>query len=170
MRMNYNIQDFNCHRFDETSNTETRPYHGMCVYPKCDVDINILHKMRINITEAIVFYVHMQQSIIICFYRSPKENNLNSVNDIMTSFESQNILQDKTLIMGDFNIDWDCDRKRVVLNEIMLEKYGFQQIMEDVTTQYNSKLDLIFTKDPEQYSVGIEDMLFTDPKGIWINL
>ena len=166
----YNINDFNCHRFDEINNTETRPYHGMCVYHKSDIDIDILHTIRINLTEAIVFYVHSKQSIIISIYRSPKENNLQSIDDIMTSFKTQNILQDKTIIIGDLNVDWDSDRKRSALNKIMLNKFGFHQVIEDVTTQYNSKLDLIFTKNPEQYSTGIENMFFTDHKGIWINL
>ena len=166
----YKINDFNCHRFDERNNTETRPYHGMCVYHKSDVDIDILHKIRLNLTEAIVFYVPSKQNIIISIYRSPKENNLQSIDDIMTSFKKQNILQDKTIIIGDFNIDWDCDRKRSALKKIMLNKFGFHQVIEDVTTQYNSKLDLIFTKNPEQYSTGIENMFFTDHKGIWINL
>ena len=166
----YNINDFNCYRFDEINNTETRPYHGMCVYHKSDIDIDILHKIRLNLTEAIIFYVHSKQKIIISIYRSPKENNLQSIDDIMTSFETQNILQDKTIIIGDLNVDWDCDRKRSALNKIMLNKFGFHQVIEDVTTQYNSKLDLIFTKNPEQYSTGIENMFFTDHKGIWINL
>ena len=95
----------------------------MCVYHKSDIDIDILHTIRINLTEAIVFYVHSKQSIIISIYRSPKENNLQSIDDIMTSFKTQNILQDKTIIIGDLNVDWDSDRKRSALNKIMLNKF-----------------------------------------------
>ena len=72
----YKLAGFNCDRFDEPTSTEQRPSHGMCIYYKSGINIQVLQKIRINLTEAIAFKIEDKNDVYAAFYRSPNERGL----------------------------------------------------------------------------------------------
>ena len=166
----YKLAGFDCDRFDEPTINEQRPSHGMCIYYKSGINIQVLQKIRINLTEAIAFKIEGKNDVYVAFYRSPNERGLRSLKKIMNSFTRNHIMRKNVILMGDFNMDWNCEPKNKMLSKLMEDEFHFTQLQDKVTTQQNSMLDLIFTMSKNRHSIGAEEMFFTDHKGIWIML
>ena len=88
----------------------------------------------------------------------------------MNSFARNHIMRNNVVLMGDFNMDWNCESKNKMLSKLLEGEFHFTQLQHKVTTQQNSMLDLIFTRSKNRHTVGAEEMFFTDHKGIWIML
>ena len=80
------------------------------------------------------------------------------------------VMRKNVILMGDFNMDWNCEPINKMLSKLMDDEFHFTQLQDKVTTQQNSMLDLIFTMSKNRHTVGAEEMFFTDHKGIWIML
>jgi endonuclease/exonuclease/phosphatase family metal-dependent hydrolase len=53
--------------------------------------------------------------------------------------------QQYTLVMGDFNLDWLQESTQSLMAELLP---GFKQLVDSVTTDYNSILDHVYTDLP----------------------
>ena len=147
-----------------------RPSHGMCIFYKSGIKIQVLQKIRINLTVAIAFKFEDKDDVYVAFYHSQNERSLRSLEEIMNSFARNHIMRNNVVLMGDFNMDWNFEPKKKMLSKLLEGEFHFPQLQHKDTTQQNSMLDLIFTRSKNRHTIGAEEMFFIDHKGIWIIL
>lgn len=72
--------------------------------------------------------------------------------------------------MGDFNIDTIKNDSK--LEKFLLDEFNFTKSLanESSTTNFNTQIDTIFTKNINKYHSGIYDTYFSDHKPIFIGI
>ncbi|XP_063420756.1 uncharacterized protein LOC134705970 [Mytilus trossulus] len=153
------------YRHDSVSNSLIRPHHGSVVYSKHQ--LSSTYKGRpggIEITSAVIVKQNTRVRVIF-LYCPPKVSTLNNFSIMMQSVSS--LIEEKTILMGDFNVDIQNNCSLINL----MKTYGFNQLIEEVTTDYNTALDLIFVNFIDNNAKsGVLECYYSDHKPIFICL
>ena len=156
----YIIPDFQePYRNDQTSHDSSRPPHGIISYIRNTVKVIEKQKWTSLIFEGILLCVqHTLFRIpiqLIGLYIAPQckyTNFTRCFDQLMTDVDFTSTI----IIMGDFNmksITGLTDDYNKSVEKYMKNKYNLDQIVNENTTNYNSKLDLCFTNITLKYSI-----------------
>lgn len=169
-KLNSSISDdsLNLHGFHIERNDQKMtitPHHGLAMYFGNNLDTFNIQSFSSFDFECMVTSVkkHEKTIQIAVVYKSPKCSYSKLKTEIQKHIESCIKTDEYFLIFGDFNIDIISDGKFV---DWMETKFKCKQIVSDVTTDYGSILDLIFTNIPNPISSVVE-CCWTDHKLIY---
>ena len=105
---------------------------------------------------------------IIGVYRSPKvpiSQLCSALRDIVHDNASE-----KSVIIGDFNVNWLCETDRRPLCNAMIRDNTCVQLISDYTTDNRTLIDHIYCKTTSQIvNSGILETYFSDHKAIWVS-
>ena len=117
---------------------------------------------------TIVKVTNHEDWTIIGVYRSPQISTRNlcmALSNVLTEHGAG-----KTIIMGDFNVNWMAEDERRPLYSLMIEDNGYQQLVPSCTTDSNTLIDHLYTNVPNvltEVNCGVFETYFTDHKIIW---
>ena len=77
---------------------------------------------------------------------------------------------EKTIILGDFNVNWMSEDQRRSLYSFMIEENGYQQLVSSSTTNYKTLIDHVYTNVPNgltEVNCGVFQTYFTGHNIIW---
>ncbi|XP_062592424.1 uncharacterized protein LOC134253849 [Saccostrea cucullata] len=142
----FTLEGFTMFRNDASS-SQSRPHHGIVIYLRnqlqCvsynsftskSVEFSIISVMPSNTDPIQCVVIYKQPSCTLQLFYDTLKNRLLPFVD----------KDEKTVIMGDFNLDLSTGQYAHFLN-FMREKFGCVQIINKVTTKNKTQLDLIFT-------------------------
>jgi hypothetical protein len=143
-------------RNDSTNIVDNRrPYSGTSVYS----EVPFVHGYpRINNINGVEFTIRKvanhEDCTVIGVYRSPHigiRQFCMALNNILAEYGA-----DKTVILGDFNVNWMASDQRQPLYNVMIEDNSYQQLISSPTTDYNTLIDHVYTNiTDEQITVDI---------------
>ena len=168
----YNIPGYtllvrNDQRWDKTG----RPPHGLAMYVRSDIVVEETLRLSTPLLEFVMsdvmsFKGHFQ---IVYVYAAPKCK----LEDLKSMLVDQllpdlKIRQTNVLIMGDFNFDLKGKNNRFL--EFMENTFSSKQIVSEVTTKYQSLLDLAFLKvNPEaNVRTDVLESYWSDHKIVYV--
>lgn len=137
--------------------------HGMAVYSKCNVASLSGH----CIAGVDVILMQVQHINIIFIYFPPKSATLKLCKELFQEIVKKKVcLKDCTVIMRDFN-------QKVLegsqIAQYICESFGFIQLLNSVTTDYDSCLDHIYINFPKSdlLAYGTLESYFSDHKPVY---
>ena len=99
-------------------------------------------------------------------YKPPKEE-LNNLTKILESYLQTIDLKEKIIILGDFNTNLlELDSKQTKELLCFMETYKLTSKVNQVTTNYRTRLDNIFT-NISKCVCGVTENMYSYHKGIW---
>ena len=112
--------------------------------------------------EAIAIELYCPDRIVlICMYLSPSVNKKAAVKCIEKLLCDVSDLDDKVIIVGDFNEDLLSDTgDKSILN--CLQNCGFKQHVYKATTDYGSLLDHVYTRKVKDVGIDVLDTYYSD--------
>ena len=149
--------------FSVNSSMQKESPHGIALYYKCSLP-NISFHLFSNIECVLIKTAY---DLMICFiYCSPSASSLSNYKIFM-----ENIVKvvgnafNKFILMGDFNFEVNDNISRLFENE-----YGLRQLIRNVTTDYDSCLDHIYTNINEDHikASGTLESYYSDHKPIFL--
>jgi len=147
----YSLEGFSICRNDQNSPDGRRPPHGIILYVRNDLlNIATHQSFTSNDFEASILHIESHNLQMVFLYRSPSSSLTQlfaRLNDISHELHPQ---CDK-LIVGDFNLDITNYHNKEHLNHIE-NIFLAKNIVQEVTTNYGSIVDLAFTNTNLQCS------------------
>ena len=141
--------------------------HGISVLHKTDLEC--VHTLSIPVMDMqvlpLLITLNGKNIVMATLYRPPGLIN-NFLRELDLLINSLPYNTTDCYILGDFNMDQNEQRFREGLN-IVLDKYGFVQMIDKSTHQRGGILDLILT-NKRDLDVGIMPLPFTDHFLTWI--
>ena len=138
---------FQLHRNDNTEDLCSKAVYGTVVYTKQHITYRTepLGQTCDNIEITVAILDEPIPNLhLISVYRSPKVSMITLLN--VMQLIHNHILQGKpAIIMGDFNVNLleDSSQRSALLSE--MNNIGYTQLIKEVTTDYGSMLDHIYT-------------------------
>ena len=164
---------FQLHRNDNTEDLCSKAVYGTVVYTKQHITYRTepLGQTCDNIEITVAILDEPIPNLhLISVYRSPKVSMITLLN--VMQLIHNHILQGKpAIIMGDFNVNLleDSSQRSALLSE--MNNIGYTQLIKEVTTDYGSMLDHIYTNTQNFVShVGVLESYFSDHKPIFLCL
>lgn len=163
---NINLSNFKLsYRSDGPSRKLAR---GVCVFTKKNEnEVEVIKKITETINNEHVDLVVYKifDVIVVTGYSSP-QTKTSTLGQIIESLLID-YYTDKTIFIGDFNVD---NSKPNFLRDIM-NIYGFQTIFSEstITTDYASQLDVIFTNF-DCMRFGVYESYFSDHKPVFLEI
>ena len=168
--VHFALKRFRLIRLDDTvKETNSRPYHGLALYVKEYLQIQKVVKMQCKSFEFIftgTFSIQRGYVQVVVLYKYPKSSQTDFREDIHCHLRPVIDLNDKLVILGDFNIQINGTSTGFV--DFVETLFGCMQQIKQFTTDSGSVLDLIFSN-----SEGFCDVLeayWSDHKLIHLNL
>lgn len=144
-------------RNDEANLLHSRPYHGLVLFVKKDIVVCKFvkfHNPKLEFIFAKLKYDngHIVQVAVVYKYPICSLNDFKKyvINNLVPLVDVSNAL----VILGDFNFDINDGHTNFL--KFMHTTFVCSQLIEKVTTDYQTKLDLIFTNVTDSYSDVIE--------------
>jgi len=171
----YHIDNFNHIIHCSSHNSRQRPHYGLALYSK----LPVIHRSQPvtlatsnDTDECSVIRIALQPSVILsiaCVYRRPStdlEHLKYAISHITAEIDSfqctTDNMQHHVLIMGDFNLDWCEQSTRDTMTELLPR---YTQLVSDVTTDYSSTLDHVYTTMSSQIAqCYVTESYFSDHK------
>ena len=171
----FSLPDYQVIRFDQVQgNPSQRPPHGLIMFIRNSVKILEKTFYRSNYFEAIKVVLHPPKAYetfhLLIIYVSPKCPFSNLKREIQKCLSNQ-VYHEPFIVMGDFNMksivhDENYNSK---LETFMWNEYHFKQLVVKETSDYHSKLDLIFSNRTMD-NVDVIDNYWSDHKLIYTTL
>jgi len=177
----YQLPDFNCMLYHDTSSDLHRSHYGLTLYSKSPVlfshQVNTLTEQSSHRSVESIFTtaaVHPKLLLkIACVYRRPNSKLLHFqkaiqslLNDMSMVECDDTTVQVHTVIVGDFNLDWSDQSTRTMMSQLLP---SYRQLVTNVTTDYTSTLDHVYTTLPEDtVQCYTTECYFTDHKFITV--
>ena len=101
-------------------------------------------------------------------YCPPHHSSLGNFQAFMLKLKDFVSFDKKIVLIGDFNKDYPCP-----MSDMLLHSFGFHQLINSVTTDYNSCLDHIyvnFTDSAGDLMCGTLESHYSDHKPLYIAL
>jgi len=173
----YHINHFNHIIHCSSHNSHQRPHYGLALYSK----LPVIHRSQPvtlatsnDTVECLVIKIALQPSVILsiaCVHRRPSTDikhlkyAISRITVEIDSFQCTNDnMQHHFLIMGDFNLDW-CEQSTRDTMTGLLPRYT--QLVSDVTKNYNSTLDHVYTTMLSQIAqCYVTESYFSDHKPV----
>lgn len=154
--------------------TESAFQHGIVIYTKEHIVTVKQQTLNFNNVE-ITLTTHNTNSSklqIVAIYRSkkvPMQQFLEALKKLHTIIS----VTIPTLIIGDFNVDlFQHTSDKNNLLSLLVKSFHYRQVVNAVTTDYQSCLDHIYTNiaAKDVVSSGILESFYSDHKAVWITL
>jgi len=167
----YNIPGYTFIRSDQQCSKTTRPPHGLALYVKTDIVIDEICKFSTPAIEFVMTDImsckgHFQLVIV---YAAPN-CKLSELKTVLVDhlLPDLNLRQSNLLIMGDFNFDLHRKNRRFL--EFMEHTFNSKQVVSEVTTKYESLLDLAFLKVIPEASIKTDvlESYWSDHKIVYV--
>lgn len=111
-------------------------------------------------------FVNLPHVTVVGLYCSPKVPQEHLGLTLSELLNKQSLHSSACLFIGDFNVNWFNQSKRVTLYDIFTRNH-YRQIVSCATNNSKTCIDLIFTNLPEmQISFLILETYFSDHKGV----
>ena len=164
----YSLQDFHMHRFDSSRHDNGRPYRGIVMYTKIQIDGLVSFTLH-GIETVSCSIVHEGEDVQLVFlYTSPKSSSISNFLSFINELQDILDMSKPFIIMGDTNIDF--------FNQTLLTQYlqrrEISQLMHIVTTDYQTCLDHVYVKGLShmQTTVACLESHYSDHKPIVLYL
>ena len=145
--VHFALKRFRLIRLDDTvKGTNSRPYHGLALYVKEYLQIQKVVKMQCKSFEFIftgTFSIQKGYVQVVVLYKYPKSSQTDFKEDIHCHLRPVIDLNDKLVILGDFNIQINGTSTGFV--DFVETLFGCMQQIKQFTTDSGSVLDLIFS-------------------------
>ncbi|XP_033725275.1 uncharacterized protein LOC117315237 [Pecten maximus] len=143
-----------CIERNDQQNTQT-PHHGQAIYFGKNIQFAKKYIFTSFDFECMIANVSKENKKIqvAIIYKSPKRSYLNLKAQIRHHIKSVINTNDPFVILGDFNVD--TSENETFLHWIESE-FNCRQVVSCVTTDFGSKLDLIFTNEQNCISSTVE--------------
>jgi len=170
----YNFETFNTIMYPSHSSGNRRPHYGLALYSKLPVlqSCQPVSLAKSNGTvECALLQVVVEPSVLItvvCVYRCPSSDFncfATAISQLLATINSNHSdMTHHTVIMGDFNLDW-LDQS--VPPKMATVLPGYRQLVTEMTTDYESALDHVFTDiPPDNIQCYIGESYYSDHKPI----
>ena len=172
----FQIPDFQLFRNDFIPNGTRTPY-GTAVYVKDNIQL-ILEPSRCNYNHVEMTLLKVNQPVnnlhIVGIYRSKSKVKISMFVDALKHLHSTYINDPNTpvIILGDFNVNlFENESDKNTLSKYFIEEKQYVQLISQVTTDYKTQIDHIYTNIPERVkSSGVLESYFSDHKPIFVSL
>ena len=172
----YQIPGFQLFRNDFISDGARTPY-GTAVYVKDNLQL-ILEPSRCNYNHVEMTLLKVNQPVnnlhIVGIYRSKSKVKISMFIDALKHLHSTYINDPNTpvIILGDFNVNlFENASDKNTLSKYLIEEKQYVQLISQVTTDYKTQIDHIYTNIPERVkSSGVLESYFSDHKPIFVSL
>ena len=172
----YEIPRFQLFRNDFMQHGPRTPY-GTAVYVKNDAQL-ISQPLRCNYNDVEMTLVKINQPVnnlhIVGIYRSTTKVKITRFISALkylhfTTLSDPNI---PVIILGDFNVNLNQDASdKNTLCKYLIREKQYIQLINQVTTDYKTQIDHIYTNIPEKVrSSGVLESYFSDHKPIFVSL
>jgi len=151
----YNIDGFYSVMYHSQSQTSSRPHYGLALYSKLQILQScqlVSFAESLGTVECALLQAAVEPSVIlsvVCLYRRPSSDFTHfttAMSRIMAKLSAcQSATSDvthQTIIMGDFNLDWLEESTPARITALLP---GYRQHVTEVTTDYASALDHVYT-------------------------
>ena len=160
----YELENFQLKRNDQQhTHNMLRPPHGLMLYAKTYLKILDTTCYSNNQFEAISAHIHHHHHRkvihVLFIYASPKCSFTNLSLNLQKCLSDTNP-DEQCIVMGDFNMNSISSAQdyNAKLENFMLQQFNLHQYMTKATTNYNTKLDLMFTS-PTFNNIAIIDVI-----------
>jgi endonuclease/exonuclease/phosphatase family metal-dependent hydrolase len=172
----YQIPGFQLFRNDFIPNGTRTPY-GTAIYVKDNIQL-ILEPSRCNYNHVEMTLLKINQPVnnlhIVGIYRSKSKVKVSMFIDALKHLHSTYINDPNTpvIILGDFNVNlFENASDKNTLSKYLIEEKQYVQLISQVTTDYKTQIDHIYTNIPERVkSSGVLESYFSDHKPIFVSL
>ena len=172
----YQIFAFQLFRNDFMQNATRTPY-GTAVYIKNDVQL-VLQPLRCNYNDVELTLVKVNQPVnnlrIVGIYHSTSKVKITRFINALKHLHSTllNDLNIPVIILADFNVDLNENASdKNLLCKYLIKEKRYVQLINQVTTDYKTQIDHIYTNIPERVkSSGVFESYFSDHKPIFVSL
>ena len=140
------LDGFQMFRNDGKSSHSSRSHHGIVIYLKHDLKVLLYNSFSSESVEFSVVSVQISGSEVQCvvLYKKPSctlQLFCDTVEENLLPLMNKNA---KKIIMGDFNLDVANESNGNFL-KFMKEKFSCYQVLNKMTTKYETLVDLVFT-------------------------
>ena len=166
----YQINNFLLFRNDDVVKEQgVRPYYGMAIYSNEIFALGYPKKNNLHGVEITILKLYDYTNLIIAgIYRSPKvtlQNLYMALSELIDLLAHEKY----SVIMGDFNTNlFDVSHTHTIL-KMMFQQSGYQQHINEYTTDNRTLLDHIYSNLPLQSTVtGVSETYYSYHKGMYI--
>ena len=142
----YSIEGFQLIRNDQSSTKPgVRPSHGLALYIKNNVVVNQSFSYNTPDIEFTFLDVtkHSEDKQVVAIYKAPACSFKMFKTTLTRELGKYIDISKSVIFIGDFNIDVSKSDKGV--NQFMQNEFHCSQLVQHMTTDYGSILDLVFT-------------------------
>ena len=172
----YQIPGFQLFRNDFIPDGTRTPY-GTAVYVKDNIQL-ILEPSRCNYNHVEMTLLKVNHPVnnlhVVGIYRSKSKVKISMFVDALKHLHSTYINDPNTpvIILGDFNVNlFENASDKNTLSKYLIEEKQYVQLISQVTTDYKTQIDHIYTNIPERVkSSGVLESYFSDHKPIFVSL
>ena len=155
--------------YDVVKEQGVRPYYGMAIYSKEIFAYGYPKKNNLHGVEITILKLHDYRNLIIAgIYRSPK---VTLQHLYMALSELVDLLAHErySVIMGDFNTNLFHVSQTHTILKMMFQQSGYQQHINEYTTDNRTVLDHIYSNLPLQSTItGVSETYYSYHKGVYI--
>ena len=172
----YQIPSFQLFRNDFVTHGTRTPY-GTAVYVKENVQL-LSEPLRCNYNDVEMTLIRVNQPVhnlhIAAIYRSTSKVKIARFINALKHLHSTFLNDPNTpvIILGDFNVNLNENAsEKNTLSKYLIEEKKYVQLISQVTTDYKTRIDHIYTNIPERVkSSGVLETYFSDHKPIFVSL
>ena len=165
----YHIPGCRMWRHDQENPNNELSYHGTAIYTRADLKQFTKHiYQNIEITTGTVYCSEFEVQLCIV-YCPPKYATLGNLTSLFTSLTTLLELYKPFIIMGDFNYNIS---KKFDMPEFLKPMPCAKQLISQITTDYYSLLDHIYTNIPADciISSGVLESYYSDHKPVFLSI
>ncbi len=172
----YQIPSFQLFRNDFVTHATRTPY-GTAVYVKENVQL-LSEPLRCNYNDVEMTLIRVNQPVhnlhIVAVYRSASKVKIARFINALKHLHSTFLNDPNTpvIILGDFNVNLNENAsEKNTLSKYLIEEKKYVQLISQVTTDYKTRIDHIYTNIPEKVkNSGVLESYFSDHKPIFVSL
>ncbi|RMX49016.1 hypothetical protein pdam_00025441, partial [Pocillopora damicornis] len=155
--------------YDVVKEQGVRPYYGMAIYSKEIFAYGYPKKNNLHGVEITILKLHDYRNLIIAgIYRSPKvtlQNLYMALSELIDFWAHERY----SVIMGDFNTNLFHVSQTHTILKMMFPQSGYQQHINEYTTDNRTVLDHIYSNLPLQSTItGVSETYYSYHKGVYI--
>lgn len=160
-------------------NSHTRHTGGVIIYVRKNCSYKIVSCDSIR-NEFWLLHVKISSGNnlinVICLYRSPRYVNVNDnfLIDINNYFENWSDMNEKCIVMGDFNINWNNNDSVKLKMQDIFQYNLFKQIVNDytrITETSKTLIDWVVSNFHENIEISIDDdAKLSDHETLYVNV
>ena len=172
----YQIPSFQLFRNDFVTHGTRTPY-GTAVYVKENVQL-LSEPLRCNYNDVEITLIRVNQPVhnlhIVAIYRSTSKVKIARFMNALKHLHSTFLNDPNTpvIILGDFNVNLNENAsEKNTLSQYLIEEKKYVQLISQVTTDYKTRIDHIYTNISERVkNSGVLESYFSDHKPIFVSL